>query len=258
MRSFLIEIAGMWSKFLRSIYYRFALKKTYQTLIGHKVYKDYLTATSITNAGMPIDPNTRISIENLELDIPDFCLLFSIFNGSDFTAVQLKYPSVDLAPAGTYIVVSNQSLLEKHHFNRTGIYSSGRRPSLHFNALHIDHFVLKDNGRPKQMATIAFALCAITAFKAGFSEITLLAAGGLNQDPFWKGYRVWPKLGFDAPLEHHERHLNRFSKCQTVQDLIAVDEAWWQANGLGRLMAFDLAPGSRSWKILLEYLNSRI
>lgn len=251
-------ISQYWSKFLRNIYYWIVLDSYHKKLIEHPVRRSYLTATNITNNGNPISATANVDLGRLKMDLVDFCFLFSVFNESDFFEVQVKNPTADFAPAGTYIAVRNNSLIEVGHVNRTGIYSSGQKQSLHLDSLHIDHFVLKDAGRPKQMATVAFALSAITAFRSGFSGITLLAAGGPSYDPFWNGYKVWPKLGFDAPLNHEEMKVQSFMKCRTVQDLREIDAGWWDGNGDGRLMTFDLAPSSRSWKILLGYLRSRL
>lgn len=46
--------------------------------------------------------------------------------------------------------------------------------------------------------------------------------------------------------------------CQTVQDVLDVDAAWWEQNGSQRRMTFDLAAESRSWRELLPYALSKM
>jgi hypothetical protein len=63
------------------------------------------------------------------------------------------------------------------------------------------------------------------------------------------GYRYWPKVGFDAELLDGETagapHL---VTSRTVRDVVALDAAWWSANGSQRLMEFDLRAGSPGWQ----------
>ncbi|WP_260435028.1 MULTISPECIES: hypothetical protein [unclassified Burkholderia] len=120
-------------------------------------------------------------------------------------------------------------------------------------ALHIDHVFLRRQA-PDYLGTVAFALCAITAHCLGYRRITLLAGGGEGYDEHLIGYRYWPKIGFDAPTEPHERAIPAFADCWTAQDLIACDHPWWEVHGSQRLMEFDLGSGSRSWAKPLDYL----
>lgn len=256
--SIMERLAAQPRRFIRFVYYHFALRHWQTKLLNHSVAQSYLTGANVSFNGNPISPYDVFIAGNLELDSRDFVLLFSIFNGSDFHFQSINNVTAEQAPVGTYVVVDNSALILPGYQNRTGVYPSKSSRSLHLDALHIDHFILTNTNRPQKMATVAFALCAITAFQAGFSEITLLAAGGPGFDPMWEGSKVWPKFGFDAPLEELEKRLRQFKKCKTVQDLIEVDEAWWLHHGVGRLMSFRLSPGSRSWKILLRYLQSRL
>jgi len=73
------------------------------------------------------------------------------------------------------------------------------------------------------------------------------------------GYWVWPKLGFDAPVEPQElESASNLATCTSVLEVVAIDEQWWKDNGSQRLMTFDLAPGSASWAKLLSYVQERI
>lgn len=92
----------------------------------------------------------------------------------------------------------------------------------------------------------------------GYRHISVVAGGGVGYAPRMIGYKFWPKVGFDAELEPGETNAApHLAMCRTVQDVIAVDEAWWEANGSQRWMEFDLGAGSPSWRKLLDYLDSK-
>jgi hypothetical protein len=89
--------------------------------------------------------------------------------------------------------------------------------------------------------------------------VSLVAAGGKGFNRRHVGYKVWPKLGFDADLLPGELDGAAVCDgCQTVQDALAVDPAWWEQNGSQRRMTFDLAADSRSWRKLLPYVRSKV
>jgi hypothetical protein len=119
----------------------------------------------------------------------------------------------------------------------------------------MDHFFLR-NTAPENLGTISFALSAITAHLAGLSYISLIAAGGNGFNPKHIGYKVWPKLGFDASLLDVE--IAQFPDSQTVQDLLEQDTQWWDTYGSQRYMQFDLSAYSSSWRRLIPYLQDRI
>jgi hypothetical protein len=169
-----------------------------------------------------------------------------------------------------YFTSVQPTILQHPHKNRIGLYEEADDGiSLYFGeaavdealalepaavqALHIDHVFLRHQA-PDWLGTVAFALCAMTAHRLGYRRITLIAGGGEGYDAHLIGYRYWPKLGFNAPLEDPERAIGAFHACETVQDLIARDEGWWTAHGSQRLMEFDLSADSRSWTKLLDYL----
>src|SRR5690606_64068 len=112
---------------------------------------------------------------------------------------------------------------------------------------------------PPTLGTIAFSLCAITAHLAGLSHISLVAAGGVGFDDRYIGYKVWPKLGFDAPLEPDEvADIPHLAHCVSVQEILEVDAAWWEQQGSQRLMTFDLSAHSVSWQKLLPYVGRKL
>ena len=88
--------------------------------------------------------------------------------------------------------------------------------------------------------------------------MSLVAAGGRGFNPRHIGYKVWPKLGFDADLLPGELDdAPQHEGCRTVQDVLAIDPAWWEQHGSQRRMTFDLAADSRSWRKLLPYVLSK-
>jgi len=140
--------------------------------------------------------------------------------------------------------------LQNSPIARTYLTGTGIR----FDGLHVDHYFLNEHQTPPTLGTIAFALCAIAAHLAGLSQVSLVAAGGRGFDDRYVGYKVWPKLGFDAPLEPGEvAHVLHLAHCGTVQQVLAADPAWWEEQGSQRLMTFDLAADSTSWQKLLPY-----
>lgn len=90
----------------------------------------------------------------------------------------------------------------------------------------------------------------------GYRRISLIAGGGKGHDEHMIGYRFWPKLGFDAPLDEGETEgAPHLANCRTVQDVLAIDAAWWESDGSQRWMEFDLAAESPGWQMLLDYLQ---
>lgn len=90
-------------------------------------------------------------------------------------------------------------------------------------------------------------------------HVSLVAAGGKGFNQRHIGYKVQPKLGFDADLLPGELDdAPQHDGCRTVQDVMAVDPAWWEENGSQRRMTFDLAADSRSWRELQLQLGQRV
>lgn len=91
-------------------------------------------------------------------------------------------------------------MLKPHqHKNRSGLFvEETGSTDLFIEGLHIDHVFLNERKTPPSLGTFAFALCAITAHLAGLGHISLIAAGGRGFSPRHIGFKVWPKVGFDA------------------------------------------------------------
>ena len=74
------------------------------------------------------------------------------------------------------------------------------------------------------------------------------------------GYRVWPKYGYDAPIDTVLKSARQalpkeFSRAKTILDLFAIPggQEWWADVGRDIPLTFDNRPRSRSREVLLEY-----
>jgi hypothetical protein len=92
------------------------------------------------------------------------------------------------------------------------------------------------------------------ARKAGVSRIVLNAAGNssatkgsLTSTP-WRGYTIWPRMGFDAPLPASIKAKlpPDLSHAKSLLDLHATPEGtrWWRDNGEDLDVKFDLTDRS--------------
>lgn len=193
----------------------------------------------------------------VDLDESETGRLFMIPDGSTVWALIVR--EQDEAPAGLD-VMSNSPFMDEDENTSVIAYRDDDGTSLHVDALYIRRLMLAGDA-PERLATVAFGLMAISAYRLGFRHISLFAAGNGPIDPDdpdgFVGFAVWPKFGFDAPLEPAELNMapsEALRACRTVQEVNVVDPEWWNVHGRGREMRFDLNAGSRSWKILLNYL----
>ncbi len=193
----------------------------------------------------------------LDLDEAETGRLFMIPDGSIVWALAVREHGE--APAGLDVMSNNPFMAEDENTSVIA-FRDEEGTSLRVDALYIRRLMLAGDA-PERLATISFGLMAISAYRLGFDHITLFAAGNgpidLDDPDGFVGFAVWPKFGFDAPLEPAE--LNAESSealraCRTVQEVIAADPDWWNLHGRGRDMRFDLTSGSHSWTILLNYL----
>lgn len=195
--------------------------------------------------------------DTLDLDESETGRLFMIPDGSTVWALEVGERGE--APAGLD-VVSNNPFMAEYENTSVIAYRDEEGASLHVDALYIRRLVLAVDA-PERLATVAFGLMAISAYRLGFDHISLFAAGNGPIDPDdpdgFVGFAVWPKFGFDAPLTPAELNMapsEALRACRTVQEVIAVEPDWWDVHGRGRDMRFDLNADSRSWAILLNYL----
>lgn len=193
----------------------------------------------------------------VDLDESETGRLFMIPDGSIVWALEVGEHGE--APAGLD-VVSNNPFMEEDEYTSVIAYKDAEGTSLYVDALYIRRLVLAGDA-PERLATVAFGLMAISAYRLGFDHISLFAAGNGPIDPDdpngFVGFAVWPKFGFDATLEAADLNMapsEALRACRTVQEVIAVDPEWWNDHGRSRDMRFDLSADSRSWSILLNYL----
>ncbi|CAN7516625.1 MULTISPECIES: hypothetical protein [unclassified Variovorax] len=236
-------------------FYRSHLADLHRLLLAHETTQTYLTGTRVRFDGVELGPTNSFEFTFGTLSTLEFVHLFSVFDGSRVHQQAEKRPGYDDAPPGMYFTVINPTVIQPGHKNKLGIFSQETGTAgLFIEGVHIDHYFLDKHKTPRGLGAIAFTLGAITAHLAGLDQISLIAAGGKGFDQRHVGFKVWPKLGFDADLVPGEQlNAPHLRNCESVQDILAVDPAWWEAEGSQRLMTFDLRSGSRSWHKLLTY-----
>lgn len=242
-------------------FYQTHLASLHERLQAHVIVRAYLSGAQIRLDGYALLPEDSFALPFGTFSTREFAHLLSVFNGSRVHVQAEKSTSRDDAPPGLYFTIINNRVLENQHKNKLGIIqrAEGGSIDLFFQDMHIDHYFLKARQTPANLGTLAFALCAITAHLAGLGRITLVAADGQGSHPGYVGAKVWPKLGFDAPLLAGEiSGFSHLDGCHTVQDVIARDETWWEEHGTQRLMAFELAAHSVSWLKLLTYADRKL
>lgn len=235
------------------------IRKIESLLLGHQIARNYFRGELYDWLGNRFDeillePKTG---EPVKLDAKTSAHLFMIPDKS--TAKALNVNEHGNAPAGMNIHFVNPFIPEDVQ-NSVIVFRLEKTPGVWRGALHIDTMMLRPDA-PAGLCTVAFGLMAVTAWRLGFDHIQVYAAGHgplCHGDPdAMIGYCIWPKFGFDAPVNVAEmsRHPSVSMHCLgTVQEVVARDPAWWEACGSGRLMQFDLCPTSQSWSILIKYL----
>ena len=88
--------------------------------------------------------------------------------------------------------------------------------------------------------------------KLGVVRMELSAARNDNPKYLQVGYSVWPKFGFDGPLEPGRAAAlpPSLAGAWRLSDLLATPEGrdWWEKHGWSIHLEFDMTPGSRSWQ----------
>ncbi|MGB0717154.1 MAG: hypothetical protein ACPGXK_14845, partial [Phycisphaerae bacterium] len=101
-------------------------------------------------------------------------------------------------------------------------------------------------------------------FASGHGIGSIRCEAARNDDPPpWTGYKVWPRLGYDAPFDPHGYKYGGVQKPQEVanakslQDVISTKAGreWWDKYGDDIEVTFDLSEGSKSRKVLDKYLR---
>lgn len=192
------------------------------------------------------------------LDATSVGRLFMAPDGSTVAALNASEGD-DGTPAGVKMISDNEFVQEDEPVTIVA-YQDEDGPRVRIDSLHLVRVMLNKDA-PARFCTIAFGLMACTAYRLGFTKISLFA-GGQGPPPVdledgdLIGYFVWPKFGFDAPLLPVD--LNRapahIRGCNSVLGVVEADAAWWEGHGRGQEMYFDLAPRSTSWMVLLNYI----
>lgn len=101
-------------------------------------------------------------------------------------------------------------------------------------------------------------------FASGHGIGSIRCEAARNDDPPpWTGYKVWPRLGYDAPFDPHGYKYGGVQKppevanAKSLQDVIATKAGreWWDKYGDDIEVKFDLSEGSKSRKVLDKYLR---
>lgn len=242
-----------------SSFYLTNLATLHQQLLASPIVRAYFNGIAIRFDGTELLPQDKFDLQFGIFSTVEFAHLFSVFDGSRVHQ-QFAHETKQDAPPGMYFTVINNHVLQSPYKNRFGIYTDRRGESdLFIDALHIDYYFLDEHKTPHTLGTIAFSLCAIMAHLARLSHVSLVAAGGLGFDERYIGYKVWPRLGFDAPIEPYEvADFPHLAHCGRVQEVLSIDTAWWEKRGSQRLMTFDLSPHSISWQKLLPYVSKKL
>lgn len=138
-------------------------------------------------------------------------------------------------------------------------YQDSHGTGVRLDSIHLARIMFSPDA-PARLCSVAIGLMACTAYRYGFRQLTLFA-GGSGPLPLQPeaddliGYFIWPKFGFDAPLIAADINMwPKLQGCASVLDVMARDSVLWEQHGRGREMSFDLAAGSRSWRVLINYL----
>jgi hypothetical protein len=198
------------------------------------------------------------SDEPMWLDATAVGRLFMAPDGSTVAAFNVPEGD-DGTPAGVKMISDNDFVQEDDPVTIVA-YQDEDGPRVQVDSLHLVRVMLNED-TPARFCTIAFGLMACTAYRHGFSRISLFAGGNgpppLDlEDGDLIGYLVWPKFGFDATLLPVDLNSapDHVRRCGSVLGVVEADQAWWEAHGRGREMYFDLSAGSDSWNVLLNYL----
>lgn len=209
---------------------------------------DDLTRVARDNNLFP-DPEEAIR-ERFGFDYED---IGSILGAPDDSYVEVTYDGEDIKAVihGDYIDTMERTISRAYD-----------------GSLHVSHDIFrKTSDAPKGYSTDVLTKAIPNMIEAGVSSITLSAAGGSSRgeaadasDGDYTGYGVWPRNGFDAPIDTlnrdtMEKVLKKFPEAKMITDIFATADGrdWWWKNGSSFRGTFDLSKGSRSIDILGRY-----
>lgn len=161
-------------------FYASDLAAVHQKTLQHPVALSHLSAEGIKFDGNILGQDIEaFDFPFGEVSRADLAYWFCVFNGSRVPRQLERSIGPDNAPPGYYMTVINGRVIGGGHKNKFGnVQGQGGDAELFISDMPIDHLYLSRHGAPPLLGTLAFALCAITAMRAGLPRITLIAADG--------------------------------------------------------------------------------
>jgi hypothetical protein len=216
-------------------------------------------------ASVRVSGDVSKSLDTLKIDQSDVVRLAGAEGGSVFMR-----PAPDMATnfsgASMPVLVSWEKPLGGIDYGLSGSSAVGTNsdgePVLYHSTITVEPGAA-DTPAKKHAAARAFyevmAKSLEEARKSGFSEVRFNAAGS-KSDKSWKGYTIWPRMGFDAPIpgDIREKLPDSLSHAKSLLDLHATREGteWWANNGREVDISFRLGdPGSPQAKIMARWLK---
>ena len=135
-----------------------------------------------------------------------------------------------------------------HGSSVIGVTASGEAVVYH-STVNVDDAVKNDDAKRHAAAREFYRSMTASveaARKAGVSRLVLSAAGNSEKTSGspWRGYTIWPRMGFDAPLSSSIKAKlpPDLSHAKSLLDLHATQEGtrWWRDNGEDIDVSFDL------------------
>jgi GNAT superfamily N-acetyltransferase len=197
------------------------------------------------------DPNEVLPIEINGKDISDrLWELAGAFDGSTLT-VKIQSRQTDYGKVDAIVLRVKHEYLERPMLREILSLQDG---DLVFSHMHNVEFYLKKAYHKHGIGTYSLAVEARAAYEIGFTKIIANAA---NQPA--AGWRVWPKLGYDAVVEP-----DILQKMQPdlaaagltyVAGELRISDLWdngnyefWERHGAGCIMEFDVS-STDSWSM---------
>lgn len=153
-------------------FYRDNLNPAETMLTGQEIAREYFQGELYQRDGVTRLEGITIDQPGgatLELDESETGRLFMIPDGSIVWALTLKEEGE--APAGLDVMSNNPFMAEDENTSVIA-YRDDEGTSLRVDALYIRRLVLADDA-PERLATVAFGLMAISAYRLGFDHISL-------------------------------------------------------------------------------------
>jgi len=134
------------------------------------------------------------------------------------------------------------------------VRSSGTGPVLVNDGLRIHREAMQRNG----LGLRIFRRQLAQAKALGIRRIDVTAGRSRVEN----GYYTWPRFGMNGPLPVAVKRTlpPGLHSARTVLDLTESEPGrwWWKAHGCCVELAFDLAEGSRCWRVFNQYLHTRL